>query len=51
MEPEPGSHLVSLPDDAMFIALASLFLNTPMRSQVAMTGEISLRGLVLPVGP
>ena len=35
---------------AMFIALASLFTDKPVRSQVAMTGEISLRGLVLPVG-
>lgn len=35
---------------AMFIALLSLFLNRPVRSDVAMTGEISLRGLVLPVG-
>ena len=35
---------------AMFIALASLFLDRPVRSQVAMTGEISLRGLVMPVG-
>ncbi len=35
---------------AMFIALASLFLDRPVRSDVAMTGEISLRGLVLPVG-
>ena len=35
---------------AMFIALASLFLNRPVRKDVAMTGEISLRGLVLPVG-
>jgi ATP-dependent Lon protease len=35
---------------AMFIALASLFVNKPVRSDVAMTGEISLRGLVLPVG-
>jgi ATP-dependent Lon protease len=35
---------------AMFIALASLFMNRPVRSDVAMTGEISLRGLVLPVG-
>ncbi len=35
---------------AMFIALASLFLDQPVRSQVAMTGEISLRGLVMPVG-
>ncbi|MEY3123677.1 MAG: hypothetical protein RLZZ573_197, partial [Pseudomonadota bacterium] len=35
---------------AMFIALASLFTNRPVRNDVAMTGEISLRGLVLPVG-
>jgi len=35
---------------AMFIALASLFMDRPVRNEVAMTGEISLRGLVLPVG-
>lgn len=35
---------------AMFIALASLFTDQLVRSHVAMTGEISLRGLVLPVG-
>jgi len=35
---------------AMFIALASLFADRPVRSDTAMTGEISLRGLVLPVG-
>ncbi|MEY3446203.1 MAG: hypothetical protein RIR45_958, partial [Pseudomonadota bacterium] len=35
---------------AMFIALASLFTNRPVRNDVAMTGEVSLRGLVLPVG-
>lgn len=35
---------------AMFIALASLFTNRSVRHEVAMTGEISLRGLVLPVG-
>ncbi len=35
---------------AMFTALASLFANRPVRSDTAMTGEISLRGLVLPVG-
>jgi ATP-dependent Lon protease len=35
---------------AMFIALASLFMDRPVRNDVAMTGEISLRGLVLPVG-
>ncbi|MGA8513762.1 MAG: endopeptidase La [Burkholderiaceae bacterium] len=35
---------------AMFIALTSLFANKPVRNDTAMTGEISLRGLVLPVG-
>jgi ATP-dependent Lon protease len=35
---------------AMFTALASLFTDTPVHSSVAMTGEISLRGLVLPIG-
>jgi len=35
---------------AMFTALASLMTERPVRSDTAMTGEISLRGLVLPVG-
>jgi ATP-dependent Lon protease len=35
---------------AMFVALASLLTNRTVRSDTAMTGEISLRGLVLPVG-
>lgn len=35
---------------AMFIALASLFADRAVRSNVAMTGEITLRGLVLPIG-
>ena len=35
---------------AMYVALASLARGTPVRSDRAMTGEISLRGLVLPVG-
>src|SRR5438105_5024252 len=35
---------------AMFTALASLFSNTPVRPDVAMTGEITLRGLILPIG-
>jgi ATP-dependent Lon protease len=35
---------------AMFIALTSLLSNRPVRNDIAMTGEISLRGLVLPVG-
>jgi ATP-dependent Lon protease len=35
---------------AMFIALSSLMTDRPVRSDTAMTGEISLRGLVLPVG-
>jgi ATP-dependent Lon protease len=35
---------------AMFLALASLFTGRTVRSDAAMTGEISLRGLVLPIG-
>ncbi|HUN46841.1 MAG TPA: endopeptidase La [Stellaceae bacterium] len=35
---------------AMFTALASLATGRAVRSDLAMTGEISLRGLVLPVG-
>ena len=35
---------------AMFTALASLMTDRKVRADVAMTGEISLRGLVLPVG-
>ena len=35
---------------AMFMALTSLMTERTVRSDTAMTGEISLRGLVLPVG-
>ncbi|MEZ0328493.1 MAG: endopeptidase La [Dissulfuribacterales bacterium] len=35
---------------AMTMALVSLLKDKPIRPDVAMTGEISLRGLVLPVG-
>jgi ATP-dependent Lon protease len=35
---------------AMFTALTSLLTGRPARNDTAMTGEISLRGLVLPVG-
>jgi ATP-dependent Lon protease len=35
---------------AMFLAIVSLLMDVPVRSDVAMTGEISLRGLVLPIG-
>jgi ATP-dependent Lon protease len=35
---------------AMFMALVSLLSGRTVRSDTAMTGEISLRGLVLPVG-
>jgi ATP-dependent Lon protease len=34
----------------MFCALYSLFSNRPLKDNLAMTGEITLRGLVLPVG-
>ncbi len=35
---------------AMFTALASLLSNRPVRHEIAMTGEVTLRGLVLPIG-
>lgn len=35
---------------AMFTALASLFTNRPVSKDVAMTGEVTLAGLVLPIG-
>jgi ATP-dependent Lon protease len=34
----------------MFTALASLYTGRPVRPEVAMTGEATLRGRVLPVG-
>jgi ATP-dependent Lon protease len=35
---------------AMFLSIVSLLTDKPVRADVAMTGEISLRGLVLPIG-
>ncbi|AOB25826.1 endopeptidase La [Bordetella bronchiseptica] len=35
---------------AMFVALASLLSGRPVDANVAMTGEVSLHGLVLPIG-
>ncbi len=35
---------------AMFLSILSLLTGKPVRSDVAMTGEVSLRGLVLPIG-
>ncbi len=34
----------------MFVAVASLLLDAPVKPDVAMTGEITLRGSILPVG-
>jgi ATP-dependent Lon protease len=34
----------------MFTALSSLLLNQAIDKEIAMTGEVSLRGAVLPVG-
>ena len=34
----------------MFLAVASLLSGRTVRNDIAMTGEISLRGLVLPIG-
>jgi len=35
---------------AMFLSLVSVLTDKPVRADVAMTGEISLRGLVMPIG-
>ncbi len=35
---------------AIYMSLVSLLTNRPVRHDIAMTGEVSLRGLVLPVG-
>jgi len=35
---------------AMFLSIVSLLIDKPVRNDVSMTGEISLRGLVLPIG-
>jgi len=35
---------------AMFTSLVSVFTKTPVKSDVAMTGEITLQGRVLPIG-
>ncbi|HYO94083.1 MAG TPA: S16 family serine protease, partial [Polyangiaceae bacterium] len=35
---------------AIFVSVASLLLNVPCRPEVAVTGELTLRGNILPVG-
>jgi ATP-dependent Lon protease len=35
---------------AMVLAMASLFTGRPVRGDVGMTGEVTLRGRVLPIG-
>jgi len=35
---------------AMYTTLVSVFTKTPVKSDVAMTGEITLQGRVLPIG-
>jgi ATP-dependent Lon protease len=35
---------------AIFVSIVSLLTNTPAKPEVAMTGEITLKGLVLPIG-
>jgi ATP-dependent Lon protease len=35
---------------AIYTSLVSLFTGSPVRADIAMTGEITLRGLVLPIG-
>ena len=35
---------------SMYVAIASLLLDLPVKPKLAMTGEISLRGLVMPIG-
>jgi ATP-dependent Lon protease len=34
----------------MAVAIASLFTNRPVKAKIAMTGEITLRGAILPIG-
>jgi ATP-dependent Lon protease len=45
-----GAHDAASAGVAMFAAVTSLLLGVPVRPEVAVTGELTLRGSVLPVG-
>ena len=48
--PGPSPRTARRPGSAIMTALTSLLTDRPVRGDLAMTGEITLRGLVLPVG-
>ena len=50
MRSTEGSAVQSTSKEWMVTALASLYTKIPARSDTAMTGEVTLTGLVLPIG-